>query len=247
MADIQDVFFLNTDGSVVGLIWNGGASAQTVTVKDQSGGGGYTSLTLNSLDLATVVFKNPATVNAPDAPTISAVPASATSITISLVKAGSNNGGAITGYDIWTGTTSAAETLLASNVTLPYTATGLATNTTQYLYAKARNSAGAGAASAELQIPLSSSPNAPPPHFLGMPGAAGRAYVTANTSPDISTGFADIQTWVNFTSYVGGSTSNYNSFILSRYNDASASAANSEWFFGLDGLGGLARISHQTD
>jgi parallel beta-helix repeat protein len=102
----------------------------------------------------------PATV--PSAPTLSsAVPGNAQAVLV--WTAPSNNGGAaVTGYNVYQGTTSGGETLLITlgNV-LTYTGTGLTNGQIYYFKVSAINSAGIGAQSNELSVTPANVPSAP--------------------------------------------------------------------------------------
>lgn len=235
-ADIAAVAWKNPDGSVVVFLFNSlgiGSGAQPVTIKDQQGGGVYTTITLNGDDMATVVFKNAAAVNVPDAPTITA---SAINGGITLSASGSapsNNGAAITGYDIYAGA-SGAETLVASNQPLPYNVAG-PNGTPIYAYARARNSAGPGAASLEVTAtPTSSLPT----KFLKMQKAGTVAFNQGASSigkaaNDPTGGYIEIGIRCNLDSYAAGGSGT--SALFSNYYSPSAVKTNSPWQLGIIG------------
>ena len=144
-ADLQSVAWLNTDGSVVVILWNNSASSITATVKDQQAGGVFQTVTLAASDVLSLRFKNTAAVGVPDAPLISAT-ASGTGAVVSLAGAApSSNGAVITGYDLFNNGVK-----VASNVSLAggYTVAIGAANTAFSITAQAKNAQGASATSA---------------------------------------------------------------------------------------------------
>jgi YHS domain-containing protein len=105
----------------------------------------------------------PATV--PGAPTGLSATRGNTTVALSWRAPSSNGGSAITGYNVYEGTTSGGESTVAVNtspVTGPsYTANGLTNGTTYYFTVKAVNAAGSSAASNQASATPATVPGAP--------------------------------------------------------------------------------------
>lgn len=239
-SDVQTVSFLNPDSSVVTVIYNSSSASQTVTIKDQQSAGATTSLTLTAGEVRSVTWKNPASAAAPDAPVIVATPISSTSILINFAGAApSNNGSAITGYNIYGSLSSGAEALIATNVKFPYLITGLSTATTYYFEAVALNGATPGISlmSAEVSATTAAAGTGPI-HYLNLPGARNyNSSCTSFTTNDVTDGYLDVSIWVNLSSYVSGVSGGV--FLVSKFLDAGGNASNSEWQYNLDTNGKL--------
>ncbi|MHB8286369.1 MAG: glycoside hydrolase family 30 protein, partial [Caulobacteraceae bacterium] len=232
-TDLQTVAFLNPDGTVVSLLWNSGTTSLTASVIDQAAGNASTQITLAAGDIVTTVFKNPAALSVPLAPVVVLNGGSGT-LTFNLAGNPPANGGSpITGYDLYVGTASGNETLVATNVALGGTLTGYANGTTYYGYAKARNAQGVSAAGPEVSAATSSTGvGAIPAKSLYVP--SGKMYFTQAQSPgaaavDVPNGYIDIQVRCNLSTYTYAATS----ALASNYYDPGASATNSSWLFGV--------------
>jgi hypothetical protein len=85
----------------------------------------------------------------PTAPSMLLTPAD-TSILVNIMPGVNNSGSTVTRFNIYMGTTSGSETLLASTTSNSYYATGLTNGTTYYFYAESVNAVGSSIASAEV-------------------------------------------------------------------------------------------------
>ena len=237
-TDVQAVAFLNPDGTVVTFLYNSNSATQTVTLKDQSAGGSYTSLTMNTGDIATVTWKQPAAVVAPDLPVIVATPG-AGSVTYAWGPNGppSNNGAPAT-YALYAATASGAEVLVANNVTLPYTLSGLTAGTAEYAYLRATNSAGS-----TNGAEVSATPTATVQHALKLTGtqnAGAFASPTAATSSNSNVRVARF--YGAYNAYAGGGSSG----AMNLLTNANSSATNGEWFLGCNFQGAPLAYGYDT-
>lgn len=110
-------------------------------------------------------------ITVPSAPVSPGVLASNAQNVFSMVAA-SNGGSPITGYNIYRGTSSGGETLLASNQTVPYTDTGRTNGTNYYYQSTAVNLIGESARSVEVAGRAG--------HYLSLTGALADGATTPN-------------------------------------------------------------------
>ena len=108
----------------------------------------------------------PATVTVPGAPTILAATGSNARVALSWSAPSNNGGSAITGYNVYEGTTAGGESTTPVNGTTligatSYTVTGLTNGTTYYLEVSAVNGVGKSAKSAEASATPATMPGAP--------------------------------------------------------------------------------------
>jgi hypothetical protein len=108
----------------------------------------------------------PATVTVPTAPTKLAATGSNARVALSWSAPSSNGGAAITGYNVYEGTTAGGESTTPVNGTTligatSYTVTGLTNGTTYYLEVSAVNGVGESAKSAEMFATPATTPGAP--------------------------------------------------------------------------------------
>jgi fibronectin type 3 domain-containing protein len=125
---------------------------------------------------------------APSAPQSLTAVGSNGAVQLSWTAPASNGGAAVTGYNVYRGTSAGGEgsTPVATNVTTTgFTDTGLANGTTYYYTVKAVNSAGTSPPSTEASAtPHATVPSAP----LGVTASAGNAAVTVSWSAPASNG-----------------------------------------------------------
>jgi fibronectin type 3 domain-containing protein len=125
---------------------------------------------------------------APSAPQSLTAVGSNGAVQLSWTAPASNGGAAVTGYNVYRGTSAGGEgsTPVATNVTTTgFTDTGLANGTTYYYTVKAVNSAGTSPPSTEASAtPQATVPSAP----LGVTASAGNAAVTVSWSAPASNG-----------------------------------------------------------
>src|SRR5271157_3602728 len=111
---------------------------------------------------STEVSATPSNVIPPTAPQSLTATAGNTQVILNWLAPASNGGSAITGYNVYSGTTSGGETLLANlGVVLTYTATGLTNGQIYYFQVSAVNIAGEGARAAEVSATPATVPGAP--------------------------------------------------------------------------------------
>ena len=155
----------------------------------------------------------------PGAPTGLSAMAGNTQVALSWTAPSSNGGAAITGYNVFEGTTPGGESTTAVNSSLisgtTFTVTGLTNNVTYYFTVKANNSVGASAASNEASAtPVPPTvPGAP----TGLSGTAGVAQVALTWTAPSSNGGSPITGYNVFdgTTTGGESTTPVNSSPLS--------------------------------
>lgn len=167
---------------------------------------------------------------------IAALPVAPASITVTAGDASNSVNAApvtaypaVTGYNVYRGASPGGEsgTPIASNVSLPYSDTGLTNGTAYYYKVAAVNSLGAGAMSPEG----SGTPSiAVPVHYAQFSGAANDNYLYATTKTQFSPGTNAlvIDARLRFTS------SNASQTIFSKWNDDASSVSNGAreyWFY----------------
>ena len=218
-ADVGAVAFKNPDGSKALFLWNGSSGSQSLLIKDAAAGGVSTPITLAAGDVVSLAWTQAAASTAvPDAPVVRPL-AYPGGVTVNLIQevAPSANGSPITGYDIASSSASGGETVVATNVPLPYQVTGTALT---YIQVRARNANGPGAWSAET----SGTPSATgPAHYL-----AGdlnhNAYTYGLQSQDSFDGYYDLEaffsptTITSQTSLLAKWSTSTNRWINSSYN-----------------------------
>lgn len=141
---------------------------------------------------------------------------------------------AVTGYNVYRGASPGGEsgTPIASNVSLPYSDTGLTNGTAYYYKVAAVNSLGAGAMSPEG----SGTPSiAVPVHYAQFSGAANDNYLYATTKPQFSPGTNAlvIDARLRFTS------SNASQTIFSKWQESIGDAKQREYWFYTNASGRL--------
>ena len=204
-GDVQSVAWLNPDGSRVAFVVNASTATQTVSVIDQAAGSATVdtpSITANSI--ATVKWPALSAAVNPALPPAIKLVAGNGKVTVSLLNNPPANGGsAITGYNLYGATTSGAEVLVASNVTLPADITGLTNGNPYYVKAAAVTSGGTlvGAMGAEA--------NATPvnvAHVLNFTGVQNAdVYGTSSATTSSTTNIIDAMVHLNYQSYAAGS------------------------------------------
>jgi fibronectin type 3 domain-containing protein len=123
--------------------------------------------------------------SAPGAPTLSSATGGNASVVLAWSAPASDGGASITGYRIYRGTTSGAQSLLATTGNLTgYTDTSLTNGTTYFYKVAAVNAAGEGALSSERSAIPATVPN--PPTLA--PSGAGSGQVSLSWTPPPSNG-----------------------------------------------------------
>lgn len=231
--DVQTISFKNPDGSVASVLYNSGTSPATVTIKDQQAGNKVTPLTLIAQEVRSVTWKNAAAVVVPDAPSITAAGLSATTAQVSLNgNTPANGGSVITGYDIWQSSTSGNEVKVASNVSLPYSVSGLTAGNPVFFKAAAVNSAGSSILSSEVSATPSTGT---PAHALVTTASNSNAYVGTGTAANRGAdNYVDMQVRMALNSYAADAGKNMP--LAGRWK-SSPSNANSSWLFALNPSG----------
>jgi hypothetical protein len=154
-----------SSGAITGTPTATGTSSFTVQVTDSSSPPKTVSVNLSITVAATV----------PGAPTALGAVAGNTQVVLSWTAPASNGGSAITGYDVYKGTSPGAEsaTPVATGVSsTSYTVTGLTNGTTYYFTVEALNVAGNSASSNEASampvVPVSISTTSLPSGIVGV-------------------------------------------------------------------------------
>jgi fibronectin type 3 domain-containing protein len=131
----------------------------------------------------------------PGAPTLNSAAPGNGSVTLGWSAPGSNGGAAVSGYDVYRGSSSGSETLLAmlGNVTV-WTDTAAANGATYYYKLSAVNSVGEGSKSNELNASPSAPATVPGAPTLNT-AAAGNATVTLGWSAPSNNGGATITSY----------------------------------------------------
>ena len=238
--DLCSSAWLNPDGSTTLHLYNANSQALTVQIEDVQGGGVNATVAMNSGDFVSLSFKNPILQAVPDPASITTTTVGSGAYTIALSGSPpSNNGSAITGYDVYEGSGSGAETLVASNQALPYT--GSAPNgSVAYVYVRARNAVGAGSPSNELSFTPQAAAAPLPTKALIFPN--GYIYnsnfqTVAATTYDVPNGYIDVQIRCNLLNYKN--PINGTSALVANYYEPSGSKTNSSWLFGMTSGGSL--------
>jgi predicted phage tail protein len=167
-------------GAETGSSVNGSLiTATSYTVTGLTNGTTYyfTVTAVNRIGAGPASSEAPATlVTTPGAPTgLTATPGNA-QVALSWAAPASNGGSAVTGYDLYVGTTADlnGSTPIARVTSTVVTVTRLTNGTTYYFKVAAVNRIGAGAASSEAQATLVTTPGAP----TGLTATPGNAQVT---------------------------------------------------------------------
>jgi fibronectin type 3 domain-containing protein len=179
------------------------------------------------------------TITTPSQPTNLIATPGVNNITLTWSPPSNTGGATITSYQIFRGTISGQEVMIASTTLTTYTDTGLASGTPYYYYVVAVNSAGPGAQSQEVSgVPLA--PETAPSSPLNLQATAGIDSVNLTWTPPISNGGSPITGYAIYRGTSPGSETLYQSVgLVYTYHDVSVTSGTTYYYkiVAINGIG----------